>query len=65
MSLLNVSQVAELLNVSPYTVYGYVSEGKIPVVKLGNLNRFRLEDVEQFIVSNRRDKRDYSDGGQK
>ncbi len=50
--LLNVIQVANLLNVKPWTIRAWVSQKKIPYVKVGRLVRFRPEDIEAFIQAN-------------
>ena len=51
--LLTAKDVARKLSVTTQTVYGYVTEGVLPVVRLvsGRL-RFRGEDVEAFISAN-------------
>ncbi len=47
--LLKVDEVAARLNVSPLTVYGWVSSGRIAYCKLGRQLRFRREDVEELV----------------
>lgn len=47
--LLSTSDVAELLNVSARTVEDWRLDRKLPVVKVGRLNRFRRSAVLAFI----------------
>ena len=59
--LLKYGEAAELLNISTSTLYEMVRNGKIPVVQFGNgvktglgCTRFRLKDLENFIMAHRR-----------
>ncbi len=56
-SLATAVQVAKRLGVSERWVRDHATRRspKLPVVKLGSLLRFRLEDVEQFIIRQRHD----------
>jgi excisionase family DNA binding protein len=47
--LLSVVEAAERLNISAYTLYGWVSQGRVRSVKLGRRRMFRPEDLEDFI----------------
>jgi len=47
--LLTVDQLAEWLQVKPRTIYQWVHEGYIPVIKLGSLVRFRQLSVAEWI----------------
>ena len=47
--LLNVKQVAELLNVKRSYVYGLTSTGRIPFIKIGNHLRFRRADINGWL----------------
>ena len=47
--LLTVEQVADWLQVRPRTVYQWVHEGYIPVVKIGSLVRFSARSVAEWI----------------
>ena len=51
--LMAVKQVATYLNVNERTVLKLVSEGRIPAVKVGSQWRFRKEDVDQWLDSNK------------
>ena len=46
-------QVAERLQVTERTVYGWLRRGKLPALKLGRLRRIRPEDLEAFLESAR------------
>lgn len=50
-SLLNVEDISELLGVKVATIYGWVSEGYIPHIKLGRLVRFNLDAVFEWVAS--------------
>jgi len=47
--LLTTEQVAELLQVHPFTVLKYIKSGKIKAIKLGRVWRMRESDVERFL----------------
>ena len=51
--LLNVHEAARFLAVSPSTLYGWVWQRKIPLVKVGRAVRFDMTDLERFISQNR------------
>lgn len=42
-------EVAEYLKVSPKTVRKWASEKRLPVVKVGNRNRFRRSDIDRWL----------------
>lgn len=54
MQLLDVTQLASVLNISPKTLYDWVHKEKIPYVKLGHLIRFDCEDIREWIKSRKR-----------
>ncbi len=47
--LLTTEQVAELLQVHPFTVLKYIKTGKLKAIKLGRVWRIRESDVERFL----------------
>jgi excisionase family DNA binding protein len=51
--LINVNEAAQVLAVSPSTLYGWVWQRKIPFVKVGRAVRFEMADLERFILQNR------------
>lgn len=53
--LLTVDEVAEILNVAPYTVRKFARDGALPPVKLAGRQRlrFRPEDITAFIDASR------------
>ena len=50
--LLSVEETADYLGLSKYTVYTWVSQGRIPYTKIGRLTKFRKEDLDQLITAN-------------
>lgn len=49
-SLLTVPEGAEYLRLSTGTVYHYISEGRLPVVRLSSrCVRFRFEDLRKWV----------------
>src|SRR5438093_1452584 len=46
-NLMTVQEVAEHLQLSPMTVYKWVENGRIPVIRLGYCLRFRPSDIER------------------
>ena len=47
--LLTPEQVAERLQVTERTVYGWLRRGKLTALKLGRLWRIRQDDLEAFL----------------
>jgi len=47
--LLTTEQVAELLQVHPFTVLKYIKDKKLKAFKLGRVWRIRESDVEKFL----------------
>lgn len=45
-------EVAGYLGVSPKTVRKWANERRIPIVKVGALNRFRPADIRAWVASN-------------
>lgn len=52
--LLNVEQVAELLNVKRSWVYDKVYQGQLPHYKLGALLRFDEQEIMRWLEGNKR-----------
>lgn len=56
--LLTTKEVAEVLGTTRETISRMVSDGKLPVVKLGyRFNRFRPDDVNDLVERNYRNGR--------
>jgi excisionase family DNA binding protein len=51
-TLLDVTQLAQMLKIEVSTIYDWVHKKKIKYVKIGRLLRFKQEDVEALITSN-------------
>jgi excisionase family DNA binding protein len=50
--LLTTREVAEFLNVSPHTMLDWVSDGKIPAIRLANRAiRFREDELAEWLES--------------
>jgi excisionase family DNA binding protein len=47
--LLGHTEAAEFLGVSPHTLYEWVSQKKISVVKVGNRNKYQRKDLEAWL----------------
>jgi excisionase family DNA binding protein len=52
IKLLKTDEAAELLGIRPWTLRGWVSEGRVPYVKLGRLVRFDDKRLEEWIAMN-------------
>lgn len=64
-NLLDMRQASEYLNIKISTLYSLCFKGRVRVVKIGKLNRFRREDLDKFITNNLKeaiDERDISFG---
>lgn len=53
--LMTLQEVAEYLQIKDRTIYQWVQQGKIPGFKLGNVWRFRREDIDLWIEERKRD----------
>ena len=49
--LMGIDQVAAYLGLSPHTVYKFVSQRKIPHVKIGKLVKFDHLEIDRWIAS--------------
>ena len=49
--LMGIDQVAAYLGLSPHTVYRFVSQRKIPHVKIGKLVKFDHLEIDKWISS--------------
>lgn len=47
--LLTVPEVAEILNVTPITVWRWIYEGKIPSLKVGGTRRFSPKTLSNWL----------------
>jgi excisionase family DNA binding protein len=52
---LTVEAVAELLRVSPRSVYDWVSQGQIPFRKAGRRTLFLLDEIIEWTTERRQD----------
>ncbi len=50
--LLDMKQAAAYLNIKTSTLYAMCMRKRIPVIKIGKLNRFRRCDLDNFISKN-------------
>ncbi|OGI04987.1 MAG: hypothetical protein A2104_00100 [Candidatus Melainabacteria bacterium GWF2_32_7] len=50
--LMNVKQVAEMLNISEKTVYEWKDKKLIPFLKMNGAVRFKRYDIEKFMQKN-------------
>lgn len=50
-TLLTLQQVAQRLQISETTLYKLARRGKIPAIKVGNQWRFKIEDIDKWIES--------------
>jgi PTS system nitrogen regulatory IIA component len=57
---LKLKDVAELLNVSEATVRRWVADGKIPYYRLNQQHRFSRTEVENWVLSCKQGKEDFS-----
>ncbi|HHS97018.1 MAG TPA: DNA-binding protein [Chloroflexi bacterium] len=51
--LLTVGEVADLVQVSPRTVFRWMAQGRLPAIRVGNVTRIRPEDLEAFFEAHR------------
>jgi PTS system nitrogen regulatory IIA component len=53
--LMTLAEVAEYLQIKERTIYQWAQQGKIPGFKLGNIWRFKRDDIELWIEERKRD----------
>lgn len=46
---LNTSESAEMLGVTPRTLYRFIDEGRLPAYRFGRVIRLRADEVVKFI----------------
>lgn len=47
--MLTIKSLAAQLSVKPSTLYSWVAQGKIPVLKINGVIRFEERDIEQWL----------------
>jgi len=52
--LIDVPEAAALLDVSPNTLRQWLSQGRLPLIKVGRLTKLRPQDVQAFIARHER-----------
>jgi len=57
--LIDVKEAAKLLNISVHTVYSWVSQRRIPFVKLGRRTEFDIKDLEDWIEKNKTSEQEF------
>lgn len=50
--LVDVRELSNYLGISSNTLYSWVSQRRIPFVKLGRLTKFDLQEIEEWIEEN-------------
>ncbi|KKO19812.1 MAG: helix-turn-helix domain-containing protein [Candidatus Brocadia sp.] len=53
--LMTMQEASDYLKIKVSTLYDMCMRKKVPVVKIGRLNRFKLSDLEAFINRNRQE----------
>jgi excisionase family DNA binding protein len=55
LPLINVPEAAKLLGISVNTLRQWISQRKVPTIKLGKVVRFLPDDLQKLIEENRRE----------
>jgi excisionase family DNA binding protein len=55
--LVTVEQAAELLNVGRTTMYGLITNGTIPTVRIGKCRRVAVDTLDAYVAELRQRKR--------
>jgi len=50
--LLSVKELSEYLGIKIHTIYTWVSQKRIPYVKIGSLTRFDVDVINNWIAEN-------------
>ena len=48
-SLITIQQAAQRIGISPTTLYKWVSQRRVPHIKIGRLVKFDLHSLEEWI----------------
>ena len=56
MSLLDVKELSLFLKIKPSTLYGWVSQDKIPYIKIQGLIRFPRKEIDTWLESFQKEK---------
>lgn len=51
--LISVAECSEIIGITVGTLYQWVSQRRIPFVKVGRLTKFDLKDIDEWIESNK------------
>ena len=54
LKLIDIMQLSDLISVKPKTIYDWVHKRQIPHVKLGNLLRFDIDEIQKWIDKKKR-----------
>jgi len=52
--LMTLKEVAEYLRLSVHTIYKMAQKGKMPALKAGKKWRFRKEDIDRWLMDNKK-----------
>ncbi len=55
--LITIKDVAKFLQIAEKTIYRMAADGKIPAFKVGGSWRFKRKEIENWLESQRNDKR--------
>ena len=58
--LINAEEVSQMLGIRRDSIYRWVSQKRIPSVKMGRATRFDLEEINKWIKENSIAAKDYS-----
>ena len=47
--LININELSEYVGLSTSTIYSWVSQRRIPFLKVGRLTKFDLEEIDKWI----------------
>lgn len=54
IKLYTPDEVCQLLKISPSTLARLNRKNAIPITRIGRLNRYKREDIQEYLNSNRR-----------
>ncbi len=57
--LINITELSEMIGVRVCTLYRWVSQKRIPYVKVGRLTKFDLEAIDDWIKESSVDSKEY------
>lgn len=61
--LIDINELSELTGISVSTLYSWVSQKRIPHIKIGRMVRFRMDEIDRWLSSQEVPAREWAERG--